>query len=88
MITPRKDEELKDFKFAGCKVFLNWRNTKNPFWGITSPSLGPFHEPIELHIDQARAIRDALNELEARLAGGSVPENELVKGEATGEVAP
>lgn len=78
-IAPRKDEDLKDFKSAGCDVKLNWRGTKNPFWMITAPEDGPFRPSVELDIDQARAVKAALEELEFRLAGLAMPENELVK---------
>jgi hypothetical protein len=76
----REDKDLKDFTFAGCKVVLNWRGTKvkdAAFWTITAPGLGPCHPPIEIHVKQVEKLRLALGELEMRLAGFAMPENEL-----------
>lgn len=64
-------QRLQSFAFSGCYVRLNWPDSPNPFWSISPPTTGPFWPSNELNLAQARAVAEAVAELDRQLAGST-----------------
>jgi hypothetical protein len=73
----RPDSEIPNFLWGTnsrkARVVLEWRGHPGAFWNIHVAGGGPFRPALEVDIEEARAVRAALNELEARQEGAWFP---------------